>query len=113
MTAHLFLTPRPDLYRADAKPSRTKDPRGILGPLQSVKNKLAEFTREVMPDTNGPAPNHGWRHNFKARGRGMIDPTVLDAFGDHAPRSVAERYGRDELFKAMVALSKIPRYEVG
>jgi len=110
---HLFLTPRPDLYRADGKLSRTKDPRGILGPLQSVKNKLAEFARDVMPDPNGPAPNHGWRHYFKARGRGLIDPTVLDAFGDHAPRSIAERYGRDELFKAMVdALGKIPRYEV-
>lgn len=110
---HLFLTPRPDLYRADAKPSRTKDERGILGPLQSVKNKLAAFVREVMPDINGPAPNHGWRHYFKARGRGLIDGAVLNAFGDHAPQSVAERYGRDELFKAMVvALDKISRYDV-
>lgn len=110
---HLFLKPRPDLYRPDAKASRTHDPRGILGPLQSVKNKLAAFAREVMTDVNGPAPNHGWRHYFKARGRGRIDGTVLDAFGDHAPRSVAERYGRDELFKAMVAaLIHIPRYDI-
>jgi len=112
-SGHLFLTPRPDLYRPDAKASRTNDPRGILGPLQGVKNKLASFVREVLTDPNGPAPNHGWRHYFKARGRGHIDGTVLDAFGDHAPRSVAERYGRDELFKAMVAaLSKIPFYQV-
>ncbi len=78
-----------------------------------MKNKLAAFAREVMPDPDGPAPNHGWRHSFKARCRGLIDGVVLDAFGDHAPRTVAERYGRDELFKAMVAaLSIIPRYDV-
>jgi integrase len=110
---HLFLTPRPDLYDPNAIASRTHDPRGILGPLQSVKNKLAAFVREVMTDADGPAPNHGWRHYFKARGRGHIDGSVLDAFGDHAPRSVAERYGRDELFKAMVAaIGKIARYDV-
>jgi len=110
---HLFLTPRPDLYLRDAKASRTKDPRGILGPLQGVKNRLAAFVREVLTDRNGPAPNHGWRHYFKARGRGHIDGAVLDAFGDHAPRTVAERYGRDDLFKAMVAaLNHIPRYNL-
>lgn len=112
---HMFLTPRPDLYRPDAKASRTNDPRGILGPLQSVKNKLAEFVREVMPNTgNGPSPNHGWRHRFKAVARQYgIDLEVRNAFADHASVSVAGEYGKDELYAAMVAaLSKIPRYDV-
>lgn len=112
---HLFLTPRPDLYCPDAKPSRTKDPRGILGPLQSVKNKLAEFVREVMPDTgDGPSPNHGWRHRFKAVAREYdIDLEVRNAFADHSSVNVASDYGKDELYKAMVAaLPKIPRYEI-
>ncbi|WP_157135386.1 phage integrase N-terminal SAM-like domain-containing protein [Hyphomicrobium sp. MC1] len=111
---HLFLTPRPDLYRPEAKASRTKDPRGILGPLQSVKNKLAAFAREVLPDPSGPAPNHGWRHRFKAVARKCgIDLEVRNAFADHAAVSVAGEYGKDELYAAMVtALSKVPRYEV-
>jgi integrase len=111
----LFLNPRPDLYRADAKPSRTRDPRGILGPLQSAKNKLAAFVREVMPDTgNGPSPNHGWRHRFKAVAReNGIDLEVRNAFADHASTNVAGNYGKDELYEAMVAaLPKIPRYEI-
>lgn len=112
---HLFLTPRPDRYKDDAPLSRTTDPRGILGPLQGVKNRLGEFTREVMPNVgNGPSPNHGWRHRFKAKAReNGIDREVRDAFADHAPDNVAACYGKDELYKAMVAaLAKIPRYEV-
>jgi len=114
---HLFLTPRPDLYRPDAPPSRTKDPRGILGPLQSVKNKLAAFAKEALPASNGsgPAPNHGWRHRFKAQARkNGIDKEVRDAFADHASGDVAGDYGKDELFSAMVAaLDKVPCYECG
>lgn len=111
---HLFLTPRPDLYRPDAKPSRTKDPRGILGPLQALKNKLAAFAKAAMQSSDGPAPNHGWRHRFKAKAREYgIDKEVRDAFADHASASVAGDYGKDELYAAMVAaLKKIPRYEV-
>lgn len=112
---HLFLTPRPDLYRPEAKASRTKDPRGILGPLQSVKNKLAAFAREVMPNRgDGPSPNHGWRHRFKAVARECgIDLEVRNAFADHASVGIAGDYGKDELYAAMVAaLDKIPRYHV-
>jgi len=111
---HLFLTPRPDLYRQNANTSRTNDPRGILGPLQSVKNKLAAFAREIMPDPNGPAPNHGWRHRFKAKAREYgIDTEVRNAFADHASASAAGDYGKDALYAAMVAaLKKIPAYEV-
>jgi integrase len=111
---HLFLTPRPDLYRSDAKASRTKDPRGILGPLQGLKNKLAAFAKAAMPNADGPAPNHGWRHRFKAKAREYgIDQEVRNAFADHASADVAGDYGKDELYAAMVAaLSKIRRYEV-
>jgi integrase len=37
----------------------------VLGPLQGVKNRLAEFARLTVSDT-GVAPNHGWRHRFKS-----------------------------------------------
>ncbi len=49
---HLFLTPN----------AKTGD---VLGPLQGVKNRLAEATREVVKDKTVD-PNHGWRHWFTA-----------------------------------------------
>ncbi len=106
---HLFLTARPERYRANAPETRTKDPRGILGPLQGVKNRLSEFTREVV-SRQTVAPNHGWRHRFKAIGRAAgIETVVLDAFQDHAARTISDSYG--DPFPAMVkALDSIPRY---
>jgi integrase len=47
---HLFLTPN----------AETGD---VLGPLQGVKNRLAEAARAVVPDKSVD-PNHGWRHRF-------------------------------------------------
>lgn len=47
---HLFLRPN----------GKTGD---VLGPLQGVKNRLAEAARLVVPD-KGVSPNHGWRHWF-------------------------------------------------
>jgi hypothetical protein len=43
-SGHLFLTPSPN--------------GDVLGPLQGIKNRLAEFGRTVVSDKNG-APNHG------------------------------------------------------
>jgi hypothetical protein len=36
--------------------------------IKSVKGMLVAFVREVVTDPN-VAPNHGWRHSFKTRGR--------------------------------------------
>lgn len=47
---HLFLRPN----------GKTKD---VLGPLQGVKNRLAEAARLVVSD-KGVSLNHGWRHWF-------------------------------------------------
>jgi integrase len=108
---HLFLTPRPDRYKADAPESRTKDPRGILQPLRTLETRLQEFARLIVPRDTA-SPNHGWRHRFKTVGRAAgIETVVLDAFNDHAPRTESDKYGQS--FAAMVkALEKMPRYEV-
>jgi len=113
---HLFLAPNPKAYKADAAFSRTMDPRGILGPLRALENRLAEFAREVVP-RKSVAPNHGWRHTFKANGRKPslgIPPRVLDEIQNHAPRTEGEEYGSGDLFVAMIeAIDKLPRYEIG
>lgn len=108
---HLFLTPKPDRFKADAPESRTKDKRGIFGPLRTLENRLQEFARLVVKRKE-VSPNHGWRHRFKTVGRAAgIETVVLDAFNDHAPRSESDKYGQS--FEAMVkALEKMPRYAV-
>ena len=50
---HLFL-----------KPGKSGD---VLGPLQGLKNRLAEFSRTIVKDPN-VAPMHGFRHRFKTVG---------------------------------------------
>ncbi|WP_439407946.1 tyrosine-type recombinase/integrase [Bradyrhizobium sp. DASA03076] len=92
---------------------RSKD-GDVLGPLQGIKNRLAEFAREVVPD-EGVAPNHGWRHRFKPVGvREGIDRRTLDVISGHAleGRTVADGYHGVELEDQAAALAKYPRYEV-
>jgi integrase len=86
----------------------------VLGPLQGVKNRLAEFAREVVPD-RGVAPNHGWRHRFKPVGtRAGIDRRTLDVISGHAleGRNDADGYHAVELVDQAAALKKFPRYDV-
>lgn len=95
---HLFLN-----VHADASP---------LGPLRGVKNRLAEFAREVISDPN-VAPNHGWRHRFKTIGmEAGIPPRILDAIQGQAARSVADSYGEVTLRTMVREVAKLPRYEL-
>jgi integrase len=109
---YLFIDPTPERYKADAPESRTKDRRGVLGPLKTLQNDLAEFAREVVKRET-VQPNHGWRHTFISMCRTVgIDPETQRAFHDHAGETVSEsEYG--VFYPAMVkALEKMPRYEV-
>jgi integrase len=95
---HLFL-----------KPSPTGD---VLGPLQGVKNRLAEFARTVIKDPN-VAPLHGLRHRFKTVGmEAGIPQRVLDAIQGHAPRTASDGYGEVTLRTMAVAIERLPRVSV-
>jgi hypothetical protein len=95
---HLFLRPTED--------------GNVLGPLQGLKNRLAEFARAVVPDRN-VKPNHGWRHRFKTVGVEVeISDRILDAIQGHAPRSVAETYGDVTVKAIAAAIYKLPRIEL-
>jgi len=95
---HLFLTPADD--------------GDVLGPLQGVKNRLAEFAREVVADPR-VAPNHGWRHRFKTVGREAgVDHRTLDAIQGHAPRSDGEDYGDVTLPVIAAGIARLPRYDL-
>jgi integrase len=97
-SGHLFLRP-------SAK-------GGVLGPLQGVKNRLAEFVRAVVPDKKVD-PNHGWRHRFKTVCREVgVDTEVRDYIQGHAPKTVAEQYGEVSVKAQAAAIAMLPRYEV-
>lgn len=84
----------------------------ILGPLQGLKNRLAEFSRTLVTDPN-VAPNHGWRHRFKTIGmEAGIETRVLDAIQGHAGQSVSDRYGDVTLRTQAAAIQKLPWIEV-
>jgi integrase len=97
-SGHLFLTPGSD--------------GDVLGPLQGVKNRLAEFARAVVSDPN-VAPNHGWRHRFKTVGmEAGIPPRILDAIQGHAPRSVADSYGEVTVATIAAHVERLPAIRV-
>jgi len=92
---HLFVTP-----------ARGGD---VLGPLQGVKNRLAEFARETVTDPR-VQPNHGWRHRFKSEARSFgMDSRVTDAIQGHAPRTAGDDYGDVTVAAMALAISKFPR----
>jgi len=84
----------------------------VLGPLQGLKNRLAEFARGIVPDRN-VAPNHGWRHRFKTVGmEAGIAPRILDAIQGQAARSVADTYGDVTVSTMAREIGKLPRIAI-
>jgi integrase len=146
---HLFLDPQPDGEREVAaegpklKPgyvrkaagqgarkrrewdrtsafSRTDDPRGILGPLNGLKNRLGAFAREVITD-KAVQPLHGWRHRFKpwAMVEGGMPARMANEIQNHASSGgadgetkVTRGYGRFTVVQRHEAVERLPRYEV-
>jgi integrase len=92
---HLFLNPAKD--------------GDVLGPLQGVKNRLAEAARETVTDPR-VQPNHGWRHRFKTVARSVgMDGRVVDAIQGHAPRTAGDDYGDVTVAAMALAMAKFPR----
>ena len=95
---HLFLNVKPG-----------DDPSGVL---QSVKNRLAEFSRQIVPDPN-VAPNHGWRHRFKTIGRrAKIEDNTLHVIQGHKSKNVGDNYGEVELETMAEAIQRLPYMKV-
>lgn len=91
---HLFLPPTNNMRRT----------------MKTATGMLTDFVREVVKDPN-VAPNHGWRHSFKTRGRDAgISDSVLDAICGHTPQTEGGRYGRVPLSTQAKAMEIYPRY---
>lgn len=81
---------------------------GAAGPLQGVKNRLAEFAREQVSDP-GVSPNHGWRHRFRSVAiEAGVSESVIDALCGWAPRNVGGRYGSVSLKARTDAIWRLP-----
>ncbi len=105
-----FVDRAPFGYLFIFSPEGTDFPRGRW---QAVKNRVAEFVREVVADRS-VAPNHAWRHTFKTIGRGAgIQDTVLDAICGHAPRTEGDAYGSVTLQAKVKALRRFPKFNIG
>jgi integrase len=94
---HLFL-----------KPSKSGD---VLGPLQGLKNRLAEFSRSIVKDPN-VAPMHGFRHRFKTIGmEAGVSTRILDAIQGHAARTAGDSYGDVTVTTMAQAMERVPKIE--
>ena len=84
----------------------------VLGPLQGLKNRLAEFSRSIVSDPN-VAPMHSWRHRFKTVGMEAGIPTrILDAIQGHAPGTATEGYAEVTIKTMAAAIERLSRIEV-
>lgn len=96
--SHLFLTPAAT--------------GNVLGPLQCLKNRLAEFARAIVSDRN-VAPVHGWRHRFSTIGMNAgIPERILNTIQGHAPRFVADTYGHVTLKTIAAEIGKRPAFDI-
>lgn len=94
------------LFLAPTKPGQ----EGIFGATRTVKNRLAEFVREVVSDPR-VQPNHGWRHRFETIARNLgFREDVTNWITDHATKGVAAEYGETELQAMALVIDGLPRY---
>jgi integrase len=102
----LFYTPRTTTTAAAEDPLKGKKP-----PAAQVRQRLAEWVRELGLTDPELLPNHAWRHTFKAVGRSVgISDKVLDDICGHAAASIGQDYGRASLEEMAAAIRRFPRY---
>jgi integrase len=78
-----------------------------------VRQRLADWVRELGVGDPNISPNHAWRHTFKNIGRrARISDVVLDDICGHAPASVGAEYGEASLEDMAEALRTFPRYKL-
>ena len=93
--------------------ARQRNPDRINPTYASVGNKLAKWVRSLGIEDPSVAPNHGWRHRFKTKGRkaGMVIE-VLHVIQGHAPLTEGDAYGETPPDVMLPEILKYPRYEV-
>jgi integrase len=103
------------LFYQERAPSTEIDPiKRKKPPYAQLRQRLAEWVRELGIVDPELLPNHAWRHTFKAVGRRAgISDKILDDICGHAPATVGRGYGRAPFEDMAAALKQFPRYDLG
>ena len=103
--APLFYRPRTNQIDEPSKVPKS--------PAAQVRQRLADWVREIGVDDKHLSPNHAWRHTFKLIGsRAEISDSLLDYICGHAPATEGRRYGAPDLKDMVRAIERFPRYEI-
>lgn len=93
-------------------PSRGRGAKRANPHWTKVGNKLADWVGDLDVD-HEVAPNHGWRHRFKAVARDVeMHPEISDFITGHGAGSVSKKYGARWVTTFKKQIDKIPRYVV-
>lgn len=82
---------------------------------KSRAEKLGAWVRSLGVTATDIQPNHGWRHTFKTKARGMkpkMDAEIRDYIQCHAPRTEGDGYGTWPIDSIKAELDRFPRYDI-
>lgn len=82
--------------------------------VKKVGERLRDWVRNDLGITDtGVAPNHGWRHLFKAIIIGAgVEGRISDAITGHSPDTEGKAYGPPFIEAKADAIARFPRFEV-
>jgi integrase len=99
---------RPDVSAQAGDPMKQKKPR-----YAQVRQRLADWVRDVGVADPNVSPNHAWRHTFKQiADRCGITERTSDYITGHSPRSIGAGYGAPTVGDMAEALKNFPRYKL-
>ncbi|MEP9396151.1 hypothetical protein [Mesorhizobium sp. KR2-14] len=82
-------------------------------PYVQVRQKLADWVRDIGVTDENVSPNHAWRHTFRRRAAGAkIEERIRDAFCGHSDPKVGRLYELPSIEDLAEALKEFPRYEI-
>jgi integrase len=103
----------PLFYRPRTTRKSDEPAKALKSPAAQVRQRLADWIREIGVDDEHLSPNHAWRHTFKLIGsRAEISDALLDYICGHAPATEGRRYGAPELKDMARVIERFPRYEI-
>ncbi|MGH6761196.1 MAG: DUF6538 domain-containing protein [Phyllobacterium sp.] len=98
----------------DKKLARVQNPKHPHH--KKVGEKICKWIRskEVGVADERVQPNHGWRHTFKTKARGVgMDVSIRDYMQGHVPRTEGEAYGEYPPKALAREIAKLPRFSIG
>jgi integrase len=104
----------PLFYETKSKRTKVEDPLNpVRPPYVIVRQKVADWVRNLGVTDKGVSPNHAWRHTFKRRAaRAKIEQRLRDAFCGHSAGHVGAIYELPTVEDLAEAIKTFPRYPV-